>query len=199
MLAAKKPKRKNLPELLESCRTAVTAHNLNPRHTLGQKQSQPTGEKTPGPCWPKTSCSILSWYSVFERFYSFGLIARIPVQAVMPLWFSFSLWKKRIWLLEFSHFILMTSWKIVDGMKGGGLLEEGVDLVPLVAISVGGSGTLSHWWLSQPAKPSSPTTSSCCLQWTSSTVALSLLFVHIVFNACVARVRTGARNGCRHR
>ena len=73
----------------------------------------------------------------------------------------------------------MTSWKIVDGMKGGGLLEEGVDLVPLVAISVSGSGTLSHWWLSQPAKPSSPTTSSCCLQWTSSTVALSLLFEHM--------------------
>ena len=37
----------------------------------------------------------------------------------------------------------------MDGMKGGGLLEEGLDLVPLVAISVGGSGTLSHWWLSQ--------------------------------------------------
>ena len=27
-------------------------------------------------------------YSVFERFYRFGLIARIQVQAVMPLWFS---------------------------------------------------------------------------------------------------------------
>ena len=91
----------------------------------------------------------------------------------------------------FSLYPLLTSWKIVDGMKGGGLLEEGLDLVPLVAISVGGSGTLSHWWLSQPAKPSSPTTSSCCLQWTSSTVALSLLFVHIVFNARVARVRSG--------
>ena len=83
ILATKKPKRKNLPELLESCRTAVTAHNLNPRHTLEQKQSQPTGAKTPGPCWPKTSCSILSCYSVFERFYRFRLIAIIPVYAVM--------------------------------------------------------------------------------------------------------------------
>ena len=46
----RKKQGKNLPELLESCRTAVTAHNLNPRHTLEQKQSQPTGEKTPGPC-----------------------------------------------------------------------------------------------------------------------------------------------------
>ena len=46
----KNQKGKNLPELLESCRTAVTAHNLNPRHTLEQKQSQPTGAKAPGPC-----------------------------------------------------------------------------------------------------------------------------------------------------
>ena len=63
----KKQKGKNLPELLESCRTAVTAHNLNPRHTLEQKQSQPTGAKTPGPCWPKTSCFFIIFVIVSSR------------------------------------------------------------------------------------------------------------------------------------